>query len=186
MKESCPSIEDSSGPLDPEDTWWKIIISLTAKSKERIAHFIGEWSYLVVTLSRAREAKPYFGVCDMESWEESSQHTRDAKVWNVFFNKAMVTASGYICWIWRKELAVLSSISKSQRSQLGASRPFITGITICDITMRSGLSDHWRSRLLIRLDKVHKFTQYEAPFVTACGHHQWSHEGKKLEVLSSI
>jgi hypothetical protein len=57
----------------------------------------GEWSYLVVTLSRAREAKPYFGVRDMESREDSSQNTRDAKVRNVFSNKAVVTASGYIC-----------------------------------------------------------------------------------------
>jgi hypothetical protein len=52
--------------------------------------------------------------------------------------------------------------------------------------MRSGLSDHRRSRPLIRLDEVYKFTKYEVPFGTACGHSQWSREGKKLVVLSSI
>jgi hypothetical protein len=39
---------------------------------------------------------------------------------------------------------------------------------------------------LIRLDKVHKFMKYEAPFGVACGHRRWSREGKKLVVLSSI
>jgi hypothetical protein len=72
VKESWLSIEDNHGPLDPEDTWLKIIISMTGKSKERSAHLIGEWSYLMVTLSRAREAKPYFGVHDMENREDSS------------------------------------------------------------------------------------------------------------------
>jgi hypothetical protein len=38
---------------------------------------------------------------------------------------------------------------------------------------------------LIRLDEVHKFTKYEAPFGVACGHNQWSREGKKLAELSS-
>jgi hypothetical protein len=122
----------------------------------------------------------------MESREDSSQNTRDAKVRNAFSNKAVVTASGYIYGRWRKKLAVLSSISESRRSRLGVSRPFITGIAICEIAMRSGPSDHWRSRPLIRLDKVHKFTKYEAPFGAACGHHRWSREGKKLAVLSSI
>jgi hypothetical protein len=102
------------------------------------------------------------------------------------FNKAVVTASGYICGRWRKKLAVLSSISESRRSRLGASRPFITGIVICEIAMRSGPSDHWRSQPLIRLDEVYKFAKDKAPFGTACGHHQWSHEGKKLAVLSFI
>jgi hypothetical protein len=78
----------------------------------------------------------------MESREDSSQNTRDAKVKNAFSNKAVVTASGYICKRWRKELAVLSSILESRRSRLGASRPFITGIVICEIVMRSGPSDH--------------------------------------------
>jgi hypothetical protein len=98
----------------------------------------------------------------------------------------VVTTSGYICGRWRKKLAVLSSISESRRSQLGASRPFITGIAICKIVMRSGPLDHWRSRPLIRLDEVYKFTKYEVPFGIACGHRQWSREGKKLAVLSSI
>jgi hypothetical protein len=97
MKESWPSIEEIHGPLDPEDTWRKIIISLTGKSKERSAHLSGEWSYLVVTLSRAREAKPYFRFRDMESREDSSQNTQDAKVRNEFSNKAVITTSGYIC-----------------------------------------------------------------------------------------
>jgi hypothetical protein len=122
----------------------------------------------------------------MESREDSSQNTRDAKVKNAFSNKAMVTTSGYICGRWRKKLAVLSSISESWGSRVGVSRTFITGITICKIAMRSRPSDHWRSRLLIRLDKVHMFAKYEAPFGAACGHHQWSREGKKLAVLSSI
>jgi hypothetical protein len=74
MKESWPSIKDSRGPLDPEDTWRKIIVSLTGKSKEQSTHLIGEWSYLVVTLLRAREAKPYFVVHDMENREDSSQN----------------------------------------------------------------------------------------------------------------
>jgi hypothetical protein len=39
---------------------------------------------------------------------------------------------------------------------------------------------------LIRLDEIYKFTKYEAPFGVACGHRQWSREGKKLAVLSSI
>jgi hypothetical protein len=52
--------------------------------------------------------------------------------------------------------------------------------------MRSGLSDHRRSRPLIRLDEVYKFAKYEAPFGAACGHSRWSREGKKLAVLSSI
>jgi hypothetical protein len=71
--------------------WRGINVSLTRNSKERSAHFIGEWSYLVVTLSRAREAKLYFGVRDMESREDSSQNTRDVKVRNAFSNKAVVT-----------------------------------------------------------------------------------------------
>jgi hypothetical protein len=107
-------------------------------------------------------------------------------VQNAFSNKVVVTANGYICGIWRKKLAVLSSISKSRRSRLGESRPFITGIMICEIAMRSGPSDHWRSRPLIRLDEVYKFTKYEAPFGAACGHCRWSREGKKLAVLSFI
>jgi hypothetical protein len=98
----------------------------------------------------------------------------------------VVTASGYICGRWRKKLAVLSSISESRRSRLGASRPFITGIAICEIAMRSGPSDHRRSRPLIRLDEVYKFMKYEVPFGAACGHRRWSREGKKLAVLSSI
>jgi hypothetical protein len=85
-----------------------------------------------------------------------------------------------------KKLAELRSTSESRRSQLGASRLFITGIAICEITMRSGPSDHRRSRPLIRLDEVYKFTKYEAPFGVACGHSRWSREGKKLAVLSSI
>jgi hypothetical protein len=39
---------------------------------------------------------------------------------------------------------------------------------------------------LIRLDKVHKFAKYKAPFGAACGHRRWSREGKKLAVISSI
>jgi hypothetical protein len=81
---------------------------------------------------------------------------------------------------------VLSSISESRRSRLGASRPFITGIAICEIAMRSGPSDHRRSRPLIRLDEVYKFVKYKAPFGATCGHRWWSREGKKLAVLSSI
>jgi hypothetical protein len=86
----------------------------------------------------------------------------------------------------RNKLAVLSSISESWCSRLGVSRPFIIGIMTCEIVMRYGPSDHWRSRPLISLDKFHKFTKYEAPFGTTFGHHQWSREGKKLAVLSSI
>jgi hypothetical protein len=66
----------------------------------------------------------------MESREDSSQNTRDMKVSNAFFNKVVVTASGYIYGIWRKKLVVLSSISESRRSRLGVSGPFITGIMI--------------------------------------------------------
>jgi hypothetical protein len=83
-------------------------------------------------------------------------------------------------------LAVLSPISEYRRSRLGASIPFIIGITICEIAMRSGQSDHWISRPLIRLDEFYKFAKYEAPFGAACGHRWWSREGKKLAVLSSI
>jgi hypothetical protein len=105
---------------------------------------------------------------------------------NAFSNKAVVIASGYICGRWRKKLIVLSSISESRRSRVGGSRTFIIGTTICEIAMRSVLLDHWISRSLIRLDKVHMFMKYEAPFGTTCGHHRWSCEGKKLAVLSSI
>jgi hypothetical protein len=52
--------------------------------------------------------------------------------------------------------------------------------------MRSRLSDHRRSRSLIRLDEVYKFAKYEALFGAACGHSWWSREGKKLAVLSFI
>jgi hypothetical protein len=97
------------------------------------------------------------------------------------------TACGHHWWSHEgNKLAELSSTLKSQRLRLGASILFITGITICEIAMRSGPSDHWRSRPLIRLDKVDKFTKYEVPFGAACCHSQWSREGKKLAVLSSI
>jgi hypothetical protein len=97
------------------------------------------------------------------------------------FDWRLVISRGHIVESWRAELEMPSSISEFRRSRLGASRSFITGIT-----MRSGLSDHWRSRPLIRLDEVHKFVKYEAPFGAAYGHRRWSREGKKLVVLSSI
>jgi hypothetical protein len=102
------------------------------------------------------------------------------------FDWRVVLSRGHIVESWRAELEMPSSISEFRRSRLGASRPFITGIAICEIAMRSGPSDHWRSRPLIRLDEVHKFVKYEAPFGAACGHRRWSREGKKLAVLSSI
>jgi hypothetical protein len=59
-------------------------------------------------------------------------------------------------------------------------------LMICKIAMRYGPLDHWRSRPLIKLNKVHKVAKYKAYFGAACGHLQWSREGKKLVVLSSI
>jgi hypothetical protein len=97
------------------------------------------------------------------------------------------TACGHRRWSREgKKLAELRSTLKSRRSQLGASRLFITRIAICEIVMRSGPSDHRRSRPLIRLNEVYEFVKYEAPFGTACGHSRWSCEGKKLAVLSSV
>jgi hypothetical protein len=50
----------------------------------------------------------------------------------------------------------------------------------CDITIRSRPSDLWRFQPLIRLDEFYKLVKYESPFGTACGHYQWSREGKEL------
>jgi hypothetical protein len=47
----------------------------------------------------------------MESRDDSSQNPRNAKVRNMFLNKAVVTASGHIYGRWRKELVQPSSIS---------------------------------------------------------------------------
>jgi hypothetical protein len=46
-------------------------------------------------------------------------------------------------------------------------------LAICEITKRSGPSNHRDRGPLIRLDEVHKFTKYEAPFGAACGHHKF-------------
>jgi hypothetical protein len=102
------------------------------------------------------------------------------------FDWRVVISRGHMVESWREELEMPSSIWEFRQLRLGASRTFITGITICEIAMRSGPSDHWRSRPLIRLDEVHKFVKYKVPFGAACGHRRWSREGKKLAMLSSI
>jgi hypothetical protein len=97
------------------------------------------------------------------------------------------TAYGHHQWSHEgKKLADLISTLESQQSRPRASRLFITGIMICEIAMRSILLDYRRSRPLIRLDEVYKFTKYEAPFGIACGHNWWSREGKNLALLSYI
>jgi hypothetical protein len=52
-------------------------------------------------------------------------------------------------------------------------------LVICEIAIRSGPSDLWRSQPSIRLDEFYKLVKYEVPFGTAYGHRRWSQEGKE-------
>jgi hypothetical protein len=56
----------------------------------------------------------------------------------------------------------------------------------CEIAIRSGSLDLWRSQPSIRLDEVYKLVKYEVTFGIAYGHRRWSQEGKESVQISSI